>query len=553
MSNIKLFFFLFLAIFSTLSVYAQQSKYDISAPVDLKETGVNKVLCMQNGNTMLFHLEPDKSITVIVYDSLHKKITSADNVSKLLDYDHSHQFVFKGLYEIGNAAVLFMEQSPRTKRQLIMLKFDEYTGATIEEKLVREQRSVAKHMDFYVMKNKNIDGYAILISEETPQFDACIEELVFYNNKNEEIRTVTIPVDRKPFDYMEIKGAEAQENGNCITMCLYKIATNATTHGGGVTNSKTIYDHVVLIAYVPLNTGAVREKMIDLSTNMSPYFSNYTYNRFTATLNVLLFNYQEFLTKNGLDVLQKALQSALFFSIDPTDMSVKHNWFKNDSAIQQYKTQTDTSRSYEGVPVKMFTNENGLSTIISQSFTEYDEVESKRHPNAFCSYFGKIAVTQCDDDGKEIWGTLLPLAQYYKSYNHFYFARDLSKRWQEQNIFADFPPAVYDRQFVSLNTCSFNKNLYIIYNDNNENFNNSITRPGDTVYSFQSTNACYYKLNKKREITKSYLFGEPAANEYRASFIEGADFDGQRGIYASLVQYRKEGKTTLCMAWCQLD
>ena len=120
-------------------------------------------------------------------------------------------------------------------------------------------------------------------------------------------------------------------------------------------------------------------------------------------------------------------------------------------------------------------------------------------------------------------------------------------------MFGDLPEQVYSRQFFSINSYCWSKNFYMVFNDADNNFNNSIKSPGDTVYDLEKTNTCYYKINRKREISKGYLFGVPAANEYACSFIEGADFDEQRGVYAALVRYQKGDDVSLRMAWSHLD
>jgi hypothetical protein len=136
---------------------------------------------------------------------------------------------------------------------------------------------------------------------------------------------------------------------------------------------------------------------------------------------------------------------------------------------------------------------------------------------------------------------------------YYYNAYEFSKKWQSERLFGDFPETVNERQFASINSYYHDKNFYIIYNDNNNNFNNSIEHPGDTVYDYNITNACYYKMNRKKEITKNYLYGQPGADEYKCSFIEGADFDEQRGTYVSLVQYKKGSDISLRMAWSKLE
>jgi hypothetical protein len=266
-----------------------------------------------------------------------------------------------------------------------------------------------------------------------------------------------------------------------------------------------------------------------------------------------MLSYQDLVYRYGLVLRPGANTENVFFKLDESNMDVTFTRLRNAMAENELKHKTDTGRTLtDALPVKLYTNENGLSTLVSQSYSRYVEPESNVRTN-FITYLSTIGITQFDDDGNEIWGTVLPCSQYYKSYHHYYDPKALSKKWQEQFILSDLPEQAYYRQFFSVNTYTSGRDLFIVYNDDNKNFNNSIAHPGDTIYDFSKANACYYKVDRKREVTKKYLFGDPAKNEYRSSFIEGADYDEQRGIYAALIQYRKNDETSLQMAWAHLD
>ena len=551
MNRLKLLPVLFFCIISSIAI-AQEKKYFISAPTDLKEVGWNKVLCMKNGNTMLFHFEPDKRIVVNVYDSLHKQIAHQEHLCRIVDIYIIKDALFKGLYDINGEAVLFLEQEHLSKNRLIRLRFNSADGSLLEEKLVGESQSISKRTYFSIMKNKDDDNYAILFSTDVPQFLECKVHVACYDKNHEIVKDIPLDVDRKNYDYMKVVGAETQPNGICITLALAKLELNGTVHNSLVTpGEESVYGHNLAVFYIPKDSTRPSLKMIDVTQDIFPYYSNYTYNPFSKSLNLLLLSYKSIAYRNGLEWIPGALTANLFFKLDENNLDIAHNWISNKIANAYLKQKTDTTRNFQGLPVKMFTNENGLSTLVSESYNRYG-IPSFARPD-YNSYIGNICITQFDDDGNEIWGTILPNSQCYTSHTHYCNPYQLSKRWQVQQIFGDWPPQVYERQFVSINTYSNGNNSYIVYNDYNKNFNNSIEHPGDTVYNFNITNACYYKMNRKKEITKNYLFGEPAANEYKTSFIEGADFDEQRGVYATLVQYKKNDNVTLCMAWSRLD
>lgn len=552
MNLLKLFSILFLSIISS-SAFAQEKKYYISAPTDLKEEGWNKVLCMKNGNTMLFHFEPNKRIIVKVFDTTHKEIASIKESCKLLDILTIRDTSFRGVYDINDEGVLFFDQGNSGKHELVRLRFHSANGNLIEEALVAESKSLDKRMRFYVMKNKDNDNYEILFCTDKQHPKESDIFIAYFNSKHESIKDIQLEVDRKKFDYLHVLGAESLPNGILVTLGVDKKLTyGRQDEATALKVGGTIYEHYLSFYYIPKDSATPKTALIDLTAAVFPFYAIYTYNSFARSLNLLLFSYKPLFSQFGLNRMAGKVSSSLFFKVDEQDFTIGYSKIKNQIASDLLKQHTDTFNFFDGIPIKMFTNENGLSTLISQSVTRFGEQETRITYNLE-DYIGNIGITQFDDDGNELWGTVLPLAQYFKSYKHHYSIKEMAKRWQEQEVFGDEPPRVYNRQFVSVNAYSHDKNFYIIYNDYDKNFNNSLSKPGDTVYSFDITNACYYKINSKKEITKNYLFGKSSANEYKTSFIEGADFDEQRGIYAALVQYRKNDKVTLCMAWRRLD
>jgi hypothetical protein len=226
---------------------------------------------------------------------------------------------------------------------------------------------------------------------------------------------------------------------------------------------------------------------------------------------------------------------------------------KQINTTSQFNNINDllNSKQLNEIPVKLFTEKNGSSTVISQTDKPYGEQETSRWYN-YQDYFGFISIRQFDYNRVKTWETLLPIPQYFKSYKHFYPIKTLSCRWQEQEIFGDLPETVYERQFLSFNTYRKDRDFYIIFNDYNRNFTSTLEDFPDTVYGFSNTNACYYKITDKHQVSRHYLFGERIKNEFRCSFIEGAGYDEERGIYATLIQRNKGDDISLNMAWVYL-
>ena len=571
-------------IFSTLvgiiwlTAAAAQDKYEISKPLNLPERGVNKVLCMKNGNTVLLHLDILKPITVKIFDSTHKLTGTKELHTRLLNTSLLQTTSFKGLFEINNEAVLFVEQDHLSKRQLIRIRFNGKSGTLVQEEEVAQSPGIAKHSYFVVLKEKHRNDYAVLCSTDAPQYQTCDVHVKYFDDLHQLTGDVPVNVDRKPYDYMHIVGAERLPGGICISVGLSKLRVNgdptlrvleasaapSTVNGhavGLVENGRTAttldaaatYDNYLSVYYLPDDKKNILSQTIDVSPNVFPFYSSCTYNPFAGNINLLTLSYRDAIYRYGLQLLPTAITQNLFYKMDEHTLYPGYTPIENSKATLA-KNSNGTTDAYQGLPIQYLTNENGLSTMVSQSYDRYNAIESKGRPYVFETYLGGIAVTQFDDDGRELWGTVLPLSQYYKSYRHYYQPFQLGKRSQDLALFNDMPPQVFERQFVSANTYTHGKDLYVVYNDIDKNFgDNTPGHHADTIYKYDDANACYYKITPKKEVTKHYVFGTPARNECKSSMVEGADFDEQRGVYASVIQYKRGDNTSLKMAWRTLE
>ncbi len=576
MNNLKHFItllFLLLA-FNTLG---QSTNWNQTTPVDLPETGWNKVLCMKNGNTLLFHFEIGKSVHVFVFDSGCKQVAEKKHPCGKLDINNFKSSLFKGLYDINDEAVLFIEQVHLNWMEIVRLRFNSHDGSLIEEKVLGESGGVDKPAKFFVMKNKKDNNYAVLISTDQMQFKECSVGIDYYDGNHNMVKHLPLEVPRKDYDYMSVLGAEIQSNGIVVSIALSKIAMNGTpSHEGVYDPSVSIYDHFMALYYMPNNAKTPLVKMIDVTKDIYPFYTNFTYNEFAHNLNLLLLSYTDGIMRNGIDLQATSLQACLFLKFDEYSLDFGLSRIRNQNAVNAQNTTKDTTAFYEGLPAKMFTNENGLTTLISTSFCRnYNNIGSlaasamlgstsstssisglhiDKRLKIYETYLNNIAITQLNDDGAEIWGTMLPFSQYFVSHEAYYYGFfNESKRWQEQAMFADMPPQVYDRQFHNYNTYTHNNNTYIIYNDYNENFGKAAGKVADTVFDFTLTNTVCYKVGRRHELTKTYLYGEPGYKEYKSGFIESGDYDDRRSVYASLIRYMKFNKPEIRMAWGKLD
>lgn len=545
-----------LTLFTILLLGALQGSakdsYELSTALGIEEVGINKVLCMRNGYTMLFHFEIGKPIKVMVFDSMHKRVASTQQSCRELDMFMLTTSVFKGIYEIRGEGVLFFEQQNTGRHSLIMLRFNGINGKLVEERIVGKSKSLAKPTRFYVMKHKDEEGYKVLYSQDALQFKQCRIHVAWYNDHHELYKDVPLEFDRKQYDYMSVVGAESLKDGVCVSLALSTMLVNGT-HSNPVTTTIPVYNHYLQVFYIPTDSTRPIQRNVDLSSSLIPYYTHYTHNHFAGTINLMMLSYRDAVYRFGLEMRPTAMLDNLFFVFDPETLDGRYNWITHKLANDTLMEKTDTSSYFTGFPLCMYTDNRGVSTVISESYDRNFTSESFARARVQETYLGNLCITQLNDEGKELWGTVLPKSQYYMSYKQYYNPADLAKRRQQQAMFNDQPRQVFERQFLSANIYHSGSNLFIIYNDCNKNIREGLEGTVDTVFSMAMSNACYYKLDKKKEMTKKYLFGEPLNKEFKSSFIEGGDFDEQRGTYASVVRYKRSEYVSIRMAWAAME
>ncbi len=516
-----------LLVFSAL---ARENKSEMSKPLDISLKGWNRVLYMNNGTTLLFHSEPSHMIQVKVFDSARNEKLGREDNYRVLDHFGFNEPVIKGVYEINGEAVLFIDQQINSRHCLVRLRYDASNGRLIEEKKIAESRSANKRMEFYVIKHKDEENYAVLFSTDISYPRSSDIYMVYFDKTHTALKEVQLEVNRKKFDYLKVLGAEAQPNGILVSLGLDKTRVWASPHDAPITEGSGVYDHFVRFFYIPKDSAKPLTTMINVSETVYPSFGLYTYNSFARTINYLLYNSHAIAYEFGLDGFHGVITSTLFLKMDEEKLAGSLRQLKNNLANNHLKSETDTSKYFAGIPAKMVTNENGLTTIISEAYISHkDQSTASRYDTSYTTL--RIGITQTDDDGRELWGTVLPCGQYYSL----------------------MPRESYSYHFNSFRTYSRGKDFFILFNDYDHNFNNSLKEPGYTINNYENTNAFYYKLNSKKEVTKNYVFGLPAKNEFKCTFIDADYFNEHTGGYAALIQYKKGETVTVRMAWSRLE
>ena len=169
-----------------LTCAGQGGKYELSKPLSIKQRGWNKVLCMKNGNTFLFHFGVATNLTVKIFDSTRKEIGGTNENYRVLDNFIYEQPEVIGLYDIKGEAVLFIDQEKMTKHRLVRLRYNGTTGKLVQETLLAESESANRRIHYSLIKNKDEDNYAVYFFTDVRhpvKYNSMY--LVYFNKKHE--------------------------------------------------------------------------------------------------------------------------------------------------------------------------------------------------------------------------------------------------------------------------------------------------------------------------------------------------------------------------------
>lgn len=137
MSFVKLIASLLFSLLLNYSYAQSHASYFIGETTHLKgrQNAAPHVLCMKNGNTILFYLEKERRIIIKIFDSSRKQIANKKFDSKII-FSFIAPNMLKGAYDINDEAVLFLLTEGRYTA--LKIRFNSHTGATIEEKIIHK-------------------------------------------------------------------------------------------------------------------------------------------------------------------------------------------------------------------------------------------------------------------------------------------------------------------------------------------------------------------------------------------------------------------------------
>ncbi len=509
---------------STLS-FSQDQNVFFSEPVDVSLEGWNKLLLLKNGNTMLFHFQNRKGIVVKVYDKDHKEIASQKHLCNLLDINALDRTNFSGLCEVNNEGVLFVTMDLNNHKTLLRLRFEGNTAKLLAEDKVIEATSEVKYVSPYILYNADSCTYSILCYQRKSWTDQNMElRLKKYSADHSVRKESSCSIGINDW-YVSLIGGGYNKTGSMLI--VVKISKPIDNSG--------LYDEFLKILYLQNNSDTFLTNDFKLQGGFTPYGAEYLYNSFARKHNIYLASLNEGKITNGNHSIDVMLSNYTMFLTDD-DFTSPQLIAMNDDKINEFAKSHSYPKVYTGSLLAINTNERGLTTVISENEFSLHKTDNKD----LSINNGDFGITQLDDDGKEIWGTLLPRSRYYK----LAVAKDVSTPvFGTLSQYGLYVESVYQLK----------NNAYILFNELEKNFNKSIADTLIPISDFATTQSVYYQINRKREVTKKYLFGQPQEGIYQQAYFNSDDIDEKTGNYAVMFLRRKGKDVTTHIAWLHFD
>lgn len=538
---------IFLLLFFPLFCFA--GDYELSTPIDIPNEGWNKVLQVSNGNTLLFHLRPNKRIEVFVFGKDRTQIAHTSIAGDKIDAAAIERSQLHGIYEINNEAVLFISQAIFNKETLIRLRIDPNTGLKIAEDAIIESKSFKNTIDFTVSRAGNGNGYAVFCMKD---LEANYKEkltLILYDEVHNKTNSIDVNINTEEYDYVEYVGTDMAPDGSVAVTLECK----------NIVHYPDVLDRYLAVCYLPKGASQFSTVLSKIPSNTAPYYSLYTTNAFDKRFNIFLINAIIAVYKHGLVEHEKVIYTPMMLSYNMYNVAdMKHEYLYHEMANDYWKENTGSTDIIYPVPLKAYTNQYGLTTLVSEENDQNFIYNGKKTGKKL---IGQITVTHITSEGKEVWSTIIPKTQFL---NDNLTSYQLTMRNRKKNLFRRYDKySDWIYQFASFNVYNTKaRTSYIILNDLKTNFNTTLSDKRDTMYTTENNSnsllksglVCY-KISKSKDITKTLLFDNEVLNleESFAGMVEGADYNAASNTYACLLIHRTKDGLQTKIGWAKLE
>ena len=522
-------------------LYAQAPHIEKSEAFDEPDNGYNKVLLMKNGNTFFFHFQRKEGIEINVYNKERKLAFTQEISSDMWDTRKMNRIIVAGLYEINNEAVLFVVETEGRVPTLYRMRFNGTTGAKIkEEEIGSTSKSkafafVQETNSIFIEKDPESDCYAvILFNGYSKDPDDRIKVIHFDGNHN---KLTTGLYDSPDDNFKYLRFISAVVDGDKRVFI--------STYGAESLRGK---EGRVFISSLKAGDKGFVNKALEFTEDFKDTKSLMAYNRGTNSLQMLTMSFTT--ASIGFFGGGTSAKYLSFMSyIDPESLDLKSVKPVTGQKIMEYSRNTLKSPlDYKGLPQNMIINKDNSTTILSEELT-YKIVRTTTKNGTYTqewTYMGGIATNELNADGSEKSGYWIKKMQKADGiYPPLYISARTKGRWTSLST--------GNNSYFSYDYINTDNNRYIIFNDNDQNFDKEEDeKKRKVVVKVKKLNTICYSLNGTG-INKSFLFGEAGDGEGNSLHIDASDFDKSSNTYATIMIEKDGRDRSAKMVWIKFN
>ncbi|RYE20828.1 MAG: hypothetical protein EOP51_17015 [Sphingobacteriales bacterium] len=550
---------------------AQELNYELSEPIEISKMGLDRIVMMKNGNTVLFHFELRKGIVVKVFDATHKEIASQKHLCKAIDINTLDLAELKAIEAIDNEAVLFITQEVDNKETLVRLRINANTGGLIAEDKLIQSESFKNATKTIVLKQPGIDTYYIVCDKVRPGF---VENEIFvnqYDATHKLIGTVPLTIDQEGYDYIDMHNAQIDNEGGIAIAVEF----------GKIIQYPDINSRHIEQCYLFKNTKEFFIAKAELPSNYTAILTDLTFNPFEKNHNLLVSVNDHRKIEYGASLQDVVYQNHYVMITNDDLTSLKYVGLDNHKLQSLIGNALDTQQLFNGNTIYTSTSSNGISTVVYDGIIQHRDVFGLMNN---VGYKHAIGITQYNAEGAETWSAVLPVSRLrnYEKYpsvflglggrtaennysqfgSNYIAARNSNqispaRRQQLRNMgLADdeskAPCIGSEASICYAHTIAGKKAGYLFYNELDRNQTNQLAGFPDSIYNCEQSIACYSIINKKKPLTKVPLFGKKS-NEFKQVIAGSGIYDTDKNLYVTLIRDRKGREVTSKIAWIQLE
>lgn len=515
-----------LFIFLTAMAQAGVPTYTKSTAFEEPETGSSRILLMKNGNTLFFHFTVKKGINVTVYDQKHRTRGTVNNRVTSWKQKKMKYASLRGLYEINDQVVVFMQLGVKRRAVLYRMIFDGKSGKILKEEVVASSDRISMGKaygmvfgglampNFIVSKDPNSDYYAVgIFNSVTSDRNARIE-VVHYNPNHEEINRSYFQSPENKYKYLTVLDLYVNRDEFVF---LSSYAYNTRSSGGD--------DSRILIGRMEKSTKGFQFKILDYSDDYKKVEVVTKYNQTNNQLYMLTaIEAESAKRKPTMDKGKKSTGYVLQMNVfDPLTLELKKKYFIEHKKLTAYADEhLKAKRPYLGIIQDFKLNEDNTITYmfeemdnysVTSTYTSYTNGRmSTRTTTRFYTKLGSIGIMNADPEGNELRGYAIAKEQTAETTLGMF---DINSRrmsnWNFRGRGASYNNLSgfysYDYMFIK-------DKEYVIYNDNVENTESEeeTVKSNKKMGRISLANTVYaYKDGNK--VVKSYLFGDPKGKD----------------------------------------